>query len=203
MIEAVAFDLFGVLAANQPAPAKAALAAALEVEQPPFWQQYWHWRPAYDVAALSDAEYWGNVAGSLGRTLDGDRLDRLCRLDDASWSGENRPVVEFARRLAATGIPLGLLSNIPARLAERLRTVHRWFELFSVAGFSCQLRIAKPDPRAFHWLTDQLAVRPDRILYIDDRAENVRAASAHGLRALHFSTVARLRADWARHTAPA
>ncbi|HTZ42663.1 MAG TPA: HAD-IA family hydrolase [Jatrophihabitans sp.] len=206
MIEVVAFDLFGVLAANQPPALKADLAAALGAEPADFWREYWRFRPGYDVAALTDAQYWQSVAGALGSQagpLAAGQLRRLCELDDASWSGVNEPVVEFAAELAEAGLALGLLSNIPARLAEHLLASHRWLGLFRAAGFSCRLGLAKPDPRAFRWLIEQFGADPARVLYVDDRPENVRAAAGSGLRAVHFTTAADLRAYWHDHGRPA
>lgn len=198
MIEAVVFDLFGVLSANQPAAIKAELAGALQAEPVQFWRQYWRFRPAYDVAELSDAAYWTAVATALGKPLDDRLLARLCRLDDASWSGENPPAIEFARELAGTGLPLGLLSNIPARLAEHLFARHRWLQLFDVTGLSCRLGVGKPDPAPFRWLVRQFGTAPDRLLYIDDRAENVAAAASLGLATVRFETTAELRDHWRR-----
>jgi len=196
MIQAVVFDLFGVLASNQPAGVKAQLESVLTADPDDFWRCYWQFRPGYDTASISDGEYWQQVAAALGARLGSAELATLCRLDDESWAGQNDAVVEFAFELAEAGLPLALLSNIPARLAGYLDRRHGWLELFGVTGLSCRLGVAKPDPRAFAAVVDGLALEPAAVLYIDDRAENVRAASDYGMHVHHFTEIGALRATW-------
>lgn len=196
MIQAVVFDLFGVLASNQPAEAKARLESVLAADPDEFWRCYWQFRPMYDIGSVSDGEYWQRVAAALGARLGSAELATLCRLDDESWAGQNDAVVDFAFELAEAGLLLALLSNIPARLAGYLDRRHGWLDLFGVTGLSCRLGVAKPDPRAFAAVMDGLALDPAAALYIDDRAENVQAAGDYGMHVHHFTEIAALRATW-------
>lgn len=54
--------------------------------------------------------------------------------------------------------------------------------------FSCDLGVAKPDPRYFERLLACLGKGPEGILFVDDRADNVEAARSVGLQARIHAT---------------
>lgn len=60
--------------------------------------------------------------------------------------------------------------------------------MFQVRGFSCRIGHAKPDPAAFRWCLDALAVPADQVVFVDDREENIQAARAIGMRCHLFTT---------------
>ena len=60
-------------------------------------------------------------------------------------------------------------------------------EVFDAEFYSCRLGVAKPDAAYFLAILNDLQVRPDRALFIDDRQENVHAARGVGLHAIEFS----------------
>ena len=64
--------------------------------------------------------------------------------------------------------------------------------IFAVRGFSCRIHMAKPDPEIFRWCCRALDVEPSRVLFVDDRAENVAAAEAIGMLGHHFTDPDRL-----------
>jgi putative hydrolase of the HAD superfamily len=65
--------------------------------------------------------------------------------------------------------------------------------MFQVRGFSCRIGHAKPDPAAFRWCLDALAVPANQVVFVDDRGENIRAAQTIGIRCHLFTTPARVR----------
>ena len=59
------------------------------------------------------------------------------------------------------------------------------------------IRIAKPDPRGFAVVLEQLGATPGDCLFVDDRAVNIEGARAAGMRIHHFTGGAgALRRDW-------
>lgn len=60
---------------------------------------------------------------------------------------------------------------------------------------SCATGVRKPAPRAFRLPTETLGVPAGEILFVDDRDENVRAARAEGLDAVHFTDADALRRE--------
>lgn len=65
-----------------------------------------------------------------------------------------------------------------------------WFEGIVVSG---EEGIAKPDPAIFRILLERYDVAPGDALFVDDRAENVAAAEAVGMRGVVFRTPGGLR----------
>jgi putative hydrolase of the HAD superfamily len=64
---------------------------------------------------------------------------------------------------------------------------------FDVALSSCYLGLRKPEEAIFHLAIDVMGGKPERILFIDDRQENVDAAKAKGMVAIRFTGADALR----------
>ncbi|MGQ5262596.1 HAD family hydrolase [Micromonospora sp. ZYX-F-536] len=180
---AVLFDLFGVIARNQPPAARDALTTLAGVAAPTFWDAYWKHRAAYDRADVTATTYWHRVAATLNVSFDEHRTAALILADIGSWSTVDEDMVSLIDHLAASGLRLGLLSNIPEELAAHYELHHgRWLRHFDVVAFSSRTGRAKPDPAAYRWCCQALGLAPETVLFIDDRAENVDAAARLGMR---------------------
>lgn len=77
-----------------------------------------------------------------------------------------------------------------ARIAEQLPSLCGAAQRCS----SFHVGAAKPDASYYQRAVAVLGLRPDEILFVDDRAENVAAARAHGVDARHVRGVAEARA---------
>jgi len=178
----VLFDFGQVISVPQQAADVAQLAdlTGLPVEE--FSRRYWAHRSPYDQGGSAQT-YWTQVVGSAP---DEDLVRRLTKLDTASWLHLDPVVLEALDQLHDRGIPVSLLSNAPAGLARALDD-HAAMKRFAHLIFSCDLRIAKPHPEIFRATVDRLGVAPEHIVFLDDRAENVRGAEAAGLRAIHYT----------------
>jgi len=181
------FDYGGVVSHPPSAGELASLAGAADVSVPALEGAYWAWRRAYDLAELDAAEYWRQVGRDLRRDFSDAKISELSRLDSASWLRLQAGTVALIEDLAAAGLPLALLSNAPGELAEAigaLPVAAHFGHLF----FSCQLKVAKPDPRCYNRALTGLGASAQDVIFIDDRSENVAAAAALGLRSVHFTS---------------
>jgi len=68
-------------------------------------------------------------------------------------------------------------------------------DLFQVALSSCFLGLRKPDAEIYERTVEILCRPAERILFIDDREENVLAAQAVGIKAVRFEDDGQLRRD--------
>lgn len=196
MTDTLLFDLFGVIARLQSPAGKHRLveAAGLDpADSAAFWTAYWERRPGYDRGDVTGPEYWHEVAADLGTAFDDRRTAGLVRADVASWSGVDPEMVALVEQSAASGRRLGLLSNIPEELAAYCEQQHHWLKHFQVRAFSCRIGRVKPEPDAYRWCLRALGTEPGRVLFVDDHAENIRAAGAVGLRTHLFTSPERLR----------
>ena len=95
--------------------------------------------------------------------------------------------LEILEELSASGnFMLGALNNEP-----RETNTYR-FERFGLRNYlkvalsSCYLGLRKPEPAIYLRALDILGGPPERILFIDDRAENVAGAASSGMKAIPF-----------------
>ena len=198
MAGTVLFDLFGVIARHQSAEGRDRLVRAAGVPAPAFWDAYWALRPSYDRGETTGPGYWRRVADALGTRFDDRRIAELVEADVAGWSAVDDTMVALVEELAAAGRSVALLSNIPEEPAAHYEAHHTWLRHLRVRAFSCRIGHVKPEPEAYRWCRRALHEEPDRILFVDDRPENVRAAEATGMRGHLFTTPARLRESLAR-----
>jgi putative hydrolase of the HAD superfamily len=193
----VLFDFGGVICTPQPDEDLAALAAtAGPVSVADFRNAYWPSRIAYDLAALTAAQFWQDVARRLGQTFTPAQVGELIRLDIASWEHLREGTLALIRDLAAAGQRLALLSNMPVECARSITRlpVARHFEHLL---FSCDFRLAKPDSALFGQVLDRLGVPAAEATLIDDRQENVEGAALIGMRAIRFTDADQARAELA------
>ncbi|MEV5825185.1 HAD family phosphatase [Spirillospora sp. NPDC052242] len=190
----IVFDYAGVISLSPPRDAGALLPQTVGVEPARFWPVYWARREPYDLAEVTAAEFWDDVCGRLGVRADPDLVEVLVTLDVRTWGHVNRGTVGLLGELAAGGTRLALLSNAPVELA-RMVDARPWAGLFRHRLFSADLRLVKPDPEIFRTLLARLEAGPDDVVFVDDRAENVRAAEAAGIRGVLFERVEDVRAE--------
>ena len=88
---------------------------------------------------------------------------------------------------------LGALNN-EARETNEYRFEHFGLrEFFHVTLSSCYLGLRKPEPAIYMRALDILGKPAQRILFIDDRTENVVGAAAAGMKAIRFEGAEALR----------
>jgi putative hydrolase of the HAD superfamily len=88
---------------------------------------------------------------------------------------------------------LGALNN-EARETNEYRFSHFGLRnYFDVALSSCYLGLRKPEPAIYRRALDILGKPAERILFIDDRTENVAGAVAAGMKAIRFEGAEALR----------
>ncbi len=103
---------------------------------------------------------------------------------------------ELVRELKREGYRVGILSNICETHWEFCRW--KWselFELFDVPLGSFELGARKPGGEVYTLAATRAGVKPEEIIFFDDRPDNVAGATAVGYRAHIFTT-----ADDARDT---
>lgn len=187
-IEALILDYNGVLGL-QPSTAMwtrlADLAEWPDRHLPSFQEAFWAHRSAYDAGQLSDLAYWAKVLGHHP----GPRWLRTLRdADTAMWTRTDPRVLDILYRARTSMLTMALLSNAPAHLSNVLDATDWRRELMDDALYSARLGLCKPYPAAYeHALAATGVDYPGRVLFVDDREDNCRAAADLGLRTLHYT----------------
>lgn len=101
------------------------------------------------------------------------------------FAGPIDSTVNQLHELHAAGIRLHALSNYPP---QRIRFLYEQFDfmrLFDTVVISGLLRVAKPDRQIFERLFASIGT--ERCVLIDDREENIEAATRIGIEGIHFT----------------
>jgi 2-haloacid dehalogenase len=86
------------------------------------------------------------------------------------------------RALRQRGVPVLALTNFGVETFEIACAAYPVLTEFDRAFVSGRLRLMKPDPQIYAAVEAGAGVAPERLLFVDDRPENVAAAAARGWR---------------------
>lgn len=89
-------------------------------------------------------------------------------------------MIEFHNRLRRSGIPTYIFSNTNEIAVRHIRREYPFFANFSGYVFSYEQRSMKPDPRIYEAVEETVGHKAGKILYIDDRPENIEAGVQRG-----------------------
>ena len=178
MIEAVVFDLDGVL-----------------VDSEPVWEQVrrqvvaehgGHWAPDAQqrLMGMSTGEWARYLGEDLGVGLPPGQIAALVIERMAARYTEHLPLmpgaVEAVRRLAARW-PLGLASSSPSALIETVLDAASLRSSFQATMSTEQVSRGKPAPDIYLAVTGQLGRQPERCAAVEDSSNGLRSAAAAGL----------------------
>jgi HAD superfamily hydrolase (TIGR01509 family) len=178
MIEAVVFDLDGVLIDSEP--------VWEQVRRQVVAQHGGHWAADAQrrLMGMSTGEWARYLSEDLGVGLPPDRIAALVIERMAARYTERLPLmpgaVEAVRRLAARW-PLGLASSSPPSLIETVLDAASLRSSFAVAMSTEQVPHGKPAPDIYLAVAAQLGHRPERCAAVEDSSNGLRSAAAAGL----------------------
>ncbi|MDQ1439690.1 MAG: 2-haloacid dehalogenase [Acidimicrobiaceae bacterium] len=101
-------------------------------------------------------------------------------------AGEIRGTAELVARLHGDGVPLYLLTNMPADVFAARRQRYPVLGCFAGQVVSGEEGVLKPSPEIFARLRDRFRLVPAETLFVDDVEVNVEGARAAGFRAHRF-----------------
>jgi putative hydrolase of the HAD superfamily len=185
-VKAVLFDYGNVISQPQGRAEAAAMAAILNSPIDRFQEVYWVNRAAFDRAAITPEAYWDTIATRLSHPLTETERKRITELDNLSWSYPDPIMLEWAAALRQVGMKTGILSNMPITLRAHLRACCEWLPVFDHSCYSCDVRLAKPEPEIFLQTLAGLGEDPGDVLFLDDREENIDAALALGIQSIRY-----------------
>jgi len=96
--------------------------------------------------------------------------------------------VRLLKALKARGVPVLALSNFGVETFEIARAQYPFLDLFDRRYVSGQMRMIKPDPAFYEALESDGGFDPQRLLFTDDRPENIATAVARGWRTHLFQS---------------
>ena len=101
----------------------------------------------------------------------------------------------LAELAASNPCLIGALNNEPRETNEYRFSRFGLRRYFKVAFSSCYMGLRKPEPAMYHRALDILNCAPERVLFIDDREENVAGGLKAGMTAIRFVGESALREE--------
>ncbi|MCE5313383.1 MAG: HAD-IA family hydrolase [Armatimonadota bacterium] len=187
MIEAVIFDMDGVLVDSEEFVCRAAMRMFAEkglVVQPEDFLPF--------VGAGED-RYIGGVAEKYDFPLDFERgKTRTYHIYDELVSGNLEPLAgakEFIAKARGKGLKLAVASSADKIKVEiNLRESGLSSDTFDTVVNGLNVTHKKPDPEIFLLAAKQLGVEPSKCLVVEDAVNGVAAAKSAGMRCLGLTT---------------
>jgi putative hydrolase of the HAD superfamily len=147
---------------------------------------YWGLREDYDRAVYTGQSYWFAVAEQLGKTISHADVHRLIAMDNAQWTKENPEMLGFAWRAKASGLKIGILSNMQSDMLTAMRQKLAWLERFDAQIYTCEIGAIKPEPESYQAALAALRVSAGEAIFFDDKQVNIDGALAVGMHAALF-----------------
>lgn len=106
------------------------------------------------------------------------------RLWHDRWSDLARPAIHHSVRLLlalkAAGVPVFALTNFGVGSFAISERDFPFLTVFDRRYISGEMKLTKPDPRIYAAVEADCCLPPERLLFADDRVENIAAAEARG-----------------------
>ena len=96
--------------------------------------------------------------------------------------------IALLRALRAKGVPVFALTNFGSYSYDEARTKLDFLSEFDREYVSGRMGVTKPDPRIYQMVEADCGLPPDRLLFTDDKADNITAAARRGWRTHQFET---------------
>jgi len=181
-IEAVVFDLGKVLVDFDYSIAVRKIAARSKMTTESLGQFMIH-APLllkYESGGLTTSQFFDEVRSITGFV--GDLNEFATLFGDIFTPIE--PMIEIQQTLRRKGLPTFIFSNTNELAIRHIRKAFPFFSGFNDFILSYEHGAMKPDPRFYEVLERRSGYRGQKILYLDDRLENVEAGEARGWRVI-------------------
>ena len=90
------------------------------------------------------------------------------------------PSIALLRILRAKGVPVFALTNFGIHSFAYAQTQYDFLSEFDRAYVSGHMGVIKPDARIYALVEADCGIAPDRLIFTDDRPDNIAAATARG-----------------------
>jgi putative hydrolase of the HAD superfamily len=119
----------------------------------------------------------------LGKPIDMDAYGRFWR---STAPGVQWMTVHKMRDLKARGLRVGLLTNNVKEFGDGWRSMFPVDELCEEVVDSSHVGMRKPDREIYELTCERMKITPEESIFVDDNADNIAAARAYGMEAVHF-----------------
>ena len=182
-------DFGNVVTHDRDAPAFDPLLARLGLDRDSFHAAWGRRRPGYDAGSLDSRAYWNLVLQDVSMDMPEDAkvrsdnprlLSELMDTDFRSFLHPREGIRALMEELADRGVPMGILSNMPAGMGPRWIHAWPWLGRVDIAVWSGDEGLSKPDPAIYRLFLERSGWVPGQTLFVDDVQANIDAAAQLG-----------------------
>ena len=128
---------------------------------------------------INESEFWDLVLGS-DNIID----DKIISKTFLKKSSINYDFLNFAKSLKTNGQSIGILSNLTPETSTCIEK--NLLEDFDYHFYSNSIKLSKPNPEIYQYVCEQ--INSQKILFVDDKQENLDAAKVFGMETLLFTS---------------
>ena len=133
------------------------------------------------LGEITEEEHWHNVMRVLKRSA-----SEYERIRDEFFAGDviDLNILSFLRSIKPK-YKVGLISNAWSGLRAYIER-EKFADAFDHMIISAEVGVAKPDPKIYQLALDQLQVKANEAVFVDDVLENIDACEKLGMRGIQF-----------------
>ena len=173
MIEAIVFDIGGVLVSNSAPAIFKDIANEFGISYDEAVSAAEDLTPDHQRGKMSDKEFWQRFSKNVGKELPR-CWEELWLRKYKTETKKDGYVLEVIRRLSNNGYKVGALTNTEKTHFEYNKRIGL-FVPFNVVVASCEVGMRKPeDIRIYELTARKLGAEKENIVYVDDKKENLK-----------------------------
>ncbi len=154
----------------------------------PLWQ-------SMQADEISERDYWMVRTRETGELV-GETWTKMSDFLKAARGADPEPVIRpealaAIEKVKQAGMKLAVLSNeLDLFYGKEFRTKLPFLRDFDVIIDATYTEILKPDPRAYQLCFEQLGLKAEQCVFVDDQHRNIVGAQAVGMRCVEFDVMA-------------
>lgn len=190
-IGCVVFDFGGVISKKQNADIIKKMCSILNITVNEFLSLYTRQRKDYDSGIIDAHTYWTKTVKLAGKRVEETNIEELIEYDIQSWLDINEEMIEYIQSIRSE-VDLALLSNMTFDTLKEICNKY-WFDFFKTKILSFEKQVVKPCLKIYDICLKELNIAADRVLFVDDSKENIKAAQQMGINVIQFTDCSSLK----------
>ncbi|MBU0461891.1 MAG: HAD family phosphatase [Nanoarchaeota archaeon] len=155
----------------------------------PVRRKYW---PKHLLGRSTISEFFSSICDEL--KLPQNAADDILK-KSYSFLKQNKETLEVVKGMKQKKMKLGILSNNSKEWAYYSLDKFHLRDYFDEIFLSCDLHMGKPFPNIYQHIIEKLRLKPEQILFIDNKDVNISAAEKLGMQGIVFHDAGQLRDD--------
>jgi len=150
--------------------------------------------PDYETGRIDNLEFFRRIARALKFSGQMEGFETLWDDVYARKSRIDRNVQKLIKRLKDSGYRLALLSNTEPGRAKYNRENYR-YRYFDLICLSSEVGVAKPDKRIYKLVLNQLKLKANKCIFVDDKEKYLLPARKLGIHTIQYKNYKQLERD--------